>query len=142
MVVPMYRVASVLLAISVLPSTAFADEAACRVKGVTYVKSNWAVPRAQSADLHARLAEWGEAKRFHVGGVASDDPDGRPPLHTQTTLLQSTNYGVVLAIKTTSRNNQARVTISNNCWAPQESWKPYWAHLQSQLRSWGYRPAK
>ena len=121
-------------------SSSSATTFACRpgVKEVVYKRADYVIGQNQSAALHRQLQDWGKVSGFSVSGVGFKDPYSSPVLETEKTILQSSRFGVVLSVKTSNRNDRARVTIENNCWAPQEDWRPYWQRLKSQLSAWGY----
>lgn len=119
-------------------SQAGSTSLACR-KGVTervYAKTTMQVPRTEAEALHKRLEAWGKQRGMHVGGGGSQARPGEPwKLYT---VLQSKRFGVVLDVTTPARGNKATATVENNCWAPQEDWRPHWRALQLKLKDWGY----
>lgn len=130
------------LMIAVFPSTSSALTLACKpgVTKKTFAKKAFVVPQPQAAKLEAQLTAWGERQGLSVSGVGIEDPDAKPPLLGQTIILQSQSFGTVLEVETSNRSDTALVTVGNNCWAPQEDWRPYWRQLNDQLSTWGYRP--
>lgn len=139
------RALAVILAVLTViaaPSKSWSLVLACK-PGITrkiFARRVYFVPQSQAATLENQLEAWGEQQGLNVGRVGSDDPSAKPPLHSWTSILQSESYGTVLEIRTSSRSGQAVLTVGNNCWAPQEAWRPYWRRLTLQLSAWGYRP--
>jgi hypothetical protein len=116
---------------------------ACKpgVSKKTFVKKTFAVPWSKAAKLERQLTAWAEREGLSVSGGEFEDPDAKPPLRGHTTMLQSKSYGTVLQVETSNRSDTALVTVKNNCWAPQEDWRPYWQKLNGQLSRWDYRPS-
>jgi hypothetical protein len=115
---------------------------ACRagVKQQVYDEASLRVPRAQAEALHKRLEAWGKQRGMVVSGVGSQARPGEP--WKLSTSMQSKRFGVVLTVTTPARGTDAAATVENNCWAPQEDWRPHWRALRLKLREWGYlRPS-
>jgi hypothetical protein len=74
--------------------------------------------------LSDQLQAWGDGIGWKTGGVETEDPNATPPSHNWEAILQTPTYGTAITVETSATKKFGRVTVANNCWAPQEDWRP------------------
>lgn len=95
----------------------------------------------RTEQLHETVGKFAVANGLSVSSVEGMNPNKTSIYNDKTTFLQSANFGTVITIRTDNRKNIAKITIGNNCWAPDEDWRPYWKKLSTFLMRAGYKDA-
>jgi hypothetical protein len=114
----------------------------CRngVKPTVFAQFTFPIGQEQIPTLSDVLQGWADGIGWNTGGVEGEDPSGTPPFHTWEAILQTPTYGTTIKVETSAAERIGRVTVANNCWAPQEDWRPAWRTVQTHLRELGYDP--
>jgi len=114
----------------------------CRsgVRPTVFRRYAFRISQSEVPKLSTQLQTWASELGWRTGGVEGEDPDARPPSHTWDAILQTPTYGTAITVRASIREGSARVVISNNCWAPQENWRPAWQRVEAHLRALGYAP--
>jgi hypothetical protein len=109
---------------------------------MVFARFAFPINQEQVPTISDQLQVWADGIGWRAGGVESEDPYTTPPSHTWQAILQTPTYGTAIKVETFATEKIGRITVVNNCWAPQEDWRPAWRTVRAHLRALGYDPRR